>query len=226
MAIVARGGPAIEQDISDRGDLVENGDNGNTFGRRTFVSTGHDSTIMVWTVAANQFALTPAIELTQEQVAMTFDQDLTPAKASPATLPPLRKMLTKLDIAEFVKNTSPNSSNSRDPSPARLKRKGSRLGFASSTPDSNENISPALKRRASADERAKAERRSPSPPAYATRRHAKPTQRGQITKDFFTRQSEWLRRSPSPQDTPKVTSTRQETTANRTRLRRSDAFRR
>lgn len=200
--------------------IIANPDNRNLPGKKCFVSTGHDSTIMVWTIATNQFALTPAIELTQEQATAAFEKDLTPAKATPNTLPPLRKMLTKLDIAEFVKNAPLKSPSTREPSPARLRKKGSRPALRATVSASNENVSPALTRRASTDERAKAERRSPSPPAYATRRHQKPSARGQITKDFYTRQSEWLRRSPSPIDSPTITNNKSDAKANRTRLRR------
>ena len=186
----------------------------------TFVSTGLDSTIMLWSVIPNALiAMTPTVELTQDQAMISYDSDCTPAKASPATLPPLRKVLTKLDIANFVKD-APRSPSLRDPSPARpgLKRKGSRLALATSAiEEADENTSPALRRRASADDRAKMERRSPSPPAYATRRQKKPPARGEVTKDFFTRQSEWLRKSPEPQDTPTV---KQEVRANKARLRR------
>ncbi|KAJ9650261.1 hypothetical protein H2198_010431 [Neophaeococcomyces mojaviensis] len=189
----------------------------------TFVSTGLDSTIMIWTVIPNNhLATTLAIELTQEQVSSNDDSDNVPAKASPATMPPLRKVLTKLDIVEFVKSHSPRTPT-REPSPARLKRKPSKLAIASSAvQESNENVSPALKRRASADDRTKTEQRSPSPPAYATRRTKKPSTRGEVTKDFFTRQSEWLRRSPSPQNTPNgpVANLKQDTRANKSKLRR------
>ncbi|KAK5947458.1 hypothetical protein PMZ80_001608 [Knufia obscura] len=188
---------------------------------KSFVSTGLDSTIMLWSVVPDaQIALTPAVELTQDQATGNHDSDVTPAKASPATLPPLRKVLTKLDIANFVKDAPPRSPSRRDPSPARpgLKRKGSRLALASSAiEEADENTSPALRRRASADERGKLERRSPSPPAYATRRQKKPPARGEVSKDFFTRQSEWLSKSPEPQETP---TAKQEIKANKARLRR------
>jgi len=191
--------------------------------QRSFVTTGLDGTIMLWSVVLNaNLAVTPAVELTQEQATSKYDLDSTPTKASPATLPPLRKMLTKLDMANFAQDAPLRSPSVRDPSPARpgLKRKGSRLALATFAIEENdENTSPALRRRASADDRAKMERRSPSPPAYATRRQKKPSARGEMTKDFFVRQSEWLQRSPkSP-----VTSTaaeKPETKANKARLRR------
>ena len=187
-----------------------------------FVSTGHDSTVMIWSVGVNkQLPVTPAIELTQEQAMRVYDADNTPTKASPATLPPLRKVLTKLDIAEFVKSAPLNSPALRNPSPAQLKRKGSKLALTSSAiAETNENTSPTLQRRASADDRPKLERRSPSPPAYATRRSKKPTTRGEIAKDFFTRQSEWLPRSPSPEDTPIATTLKQDSGVKNSRLRR------
>lgn len=191
--------------------------------KRTFVSSGVDSTIMLWSVVPNaHVALAPAVGFTQDQTTVNHDSDTTPAKASPATLPPLRKVLTKLDIANFVKDAPPRSPSLRDPSPARpsLKTKGSRLALATSAiEEADENISPALRRRASADDRAKLDRRSPSPPAYATRRQKKPSTRGEMTKDFFARQSEWLRKSPEPQDMP-PNALKQEFKANKARLRR------
>jgi len=211
---------AHTEGISDIALLV-NSTEQESASKKAFVSTGLDSTIMLWSVVPNaQVALTPAVELTQDQAMSNYDSDITPAKASPATLPPLRKVLTKLDIANFVKDTPLRSPSRRDPSPARpgLKRKGSRLALATSAiEEADENTSPALRRRASADDRAKLERRSPSPPAYATRRQRKPSARGEVTKDFFTRQSEWLSKSPESQDTP---AGKQETKANKARLRR------
>lgn len=197
-------------------------DPGQDVSKNSFISTGHDSTIMLWTVVkSSQIPFTPVTELTQEQASMSYESEDTPVKGSPATLPPLRKVLTKIDIAEFVRSNSPHSPSGRDPSPARLMRKGSKLALASSAiQEGDENVSPALRRRASADDRAKAERRSPSPPSYATRRIKKPLNRGEVTKDFFSRQSEWLRRSPSPQDTSAGLYTKQESRANKTRLRR------
>lgn len=190
--------------------------------RSSFVSTGHDSTIMLWTVIKNShLVLTSTTELTQEHPNPSYDSDNTPAKASPATLPPLRKVLTKVDIAEFVKPASPRSPSLRDLSPARLKQKSSKLGLASSAiHEGDENASPSLRRRASAEERPKSDRRSPSPPSYATKRYKRSTARGEVTNDFFTRQSEWFRRSPSPQDASTMTATRAETRANKSKLRR------
>jgi len=192
-------------------------------GQPSFVSTGLDGTIMLWSVVRNaNVTLTPAVELTQEQATAKYDSDSTPAKASPATLPPLRKMLTKLDIADFIQDAPPRSSSVRDPSPARpgLKRKGSRLVLVTPAIEGTDENTPSAHRRgASADNRAKMERRSPSPPAYATRRQKKPSVRGEMPKDFFARQSEWLQDSPKSPVTPNSAG-KQEIQANKSRLRR------
>ena len=202
--------------------LLDDASNTGFSARHSFVSTGHDGTIMIWSITANSsLALTPAVELTQEQAFSTQESENVPVKASPALLPPLRRMLTKVDIAEFSKEVSAKSPSLRAASPVRLKKKGSRSDLNLTTKKkTNENTGPSLVRRASADDKAKDERRSPSPPSYATRRHKKPAPRGQISKDFFTRQSEWLRRSPSPQETPKSTSRKVEQTHKMPKLRR------
>jgi len=184
--------------------LVETGTNIERASKPTFVSTGLDSTIMMWTVVSNNHVATgPTIEPTPHGMDVNdTSSDSTPAKASTSVLPPLRKILTRLDVAEFVQSKSPRTPT-RDPSPVRLKRNPSALVLTSSSMNmSTGNASPALIRRASVDGLTKMKERSPSPPAYATRRNKRPPVRDAVTNDLFAKQPEWLRRSPPPPNTP------------------------
>lgn len=187
-----------------------------------FVSVGLDGTIMLWAaVPTTSHAVTPNIELSRAEAEPMYGTNNTPAKNSPATLPPLRKVLTKLDLAEFARDLPATSPRSRAQSPvAKLRRKGSKLALTSSVLESGENIPPSQQRRASADDRVKSERRSPSPPAYATRRQKAPLVRGEISKDFYTRQSEWLKKSPSPEPNNTPSTIKPEQVANKAKLRR------
>ena len=96
----------------------------------TIISTGLDGTIMIWNLVAQppQPLGTPLEELGPGQV-LSPGADMTPTKASPASLPPLRKILSKLDMADFsrIDPASGSTVPIRDPSPARLRRKTSRL---------------------------------------------------------------------------------------------------
>ncbi|KAK5078210.1 hypothetical protein LTS08_002948 [Lithohypha guttulata] len=184
---------------------------------RTFVSAGYDTTIMKWRLCTTS----PAMP-TQEQASLADTTEQTPTKNSSVALPPLRKVLTKADVADFMSHISPKPHLTANSSVSRLKKKNSKLSLAPSinVDRIDENTTPLLQRRASADDKTKAERRSPSPPAYATKRQKKPTIRGEVTKDFFTRQSEWLSASPSPALSPTVPQLRQLPKTNNARLRR------
>lgn len=190
--------------------------------KRHIISTGHDSTIMLWSIGAIvQLLPTPAAEVSEEQLGLKDGSDSTPAKPSLASLPPLRKILTKVDIAEFAK-TSPRSL-SREPSPSRLRRKTSRLAMTSTAiTETNENRSPISQLQGVSERAGKStNKRSPSPQSRAsTMKLKKQRSRPQIGKDLFTKQSEWLRRSPSPPPTDASSASRQEQKANKARLRR------
>lgn len=202
-------------------------DNSASIGQSTqtvrFVSVGLDGTIMLWSaMALAKNATTPAIGVTQDQLGVDYESNSSPVKNSLAALPPLRKVLTQLDLDEFAKDLpgTPVMMRSRSPA-ARLRRMGSKPALTPSTiTETDENIPPVLQRRASADDRTKIERRSPSPPAYATKRQKVPMKRGEVTKDFYTRQSEWLTRSSSPEAPQISVSMRPEQVANKARLRR------
>jgi WD40 repeat protein len=100
------------------------------------VTTGMDGTIMTWRITKNtNLNLSPT---------RASESD---AKRSPASLPPVRKVLTKIEITELT--GSPLSPRSL--SPMRLKRRTSRLALSTTMDDV-------------AEESKKSPRRSPSPP--------------------------------------------------------------
>lgn len=100
--------------------------------RRTVVSAGLDGTLMIWdlTVQPPLPPSTPLQELSPGQALQNFDLKGMP---SPAALrPPLRKVLSKTDLADFsffdpiTKSLTPV----RDQSPPRLRKKTSRYSLA------------------------------------------------------------------------------------------------
>jgi WD40 repeat protein len=110
----------------------EDAESGET--RRTVISSGLDGTIMIWDLKIQlpQPPSTPLQELSQGQVFQTYDSSGTPSKAPVALRPPLRKVLSKSDLADFsffdplTKSLTPV----RDQSPPRVRKKTSRYSLA------------------------------------------------------------------------------------------------
>ncbi|KMU92207.1 WD repeat containing protein [Coccidioides immitis H538.4] len=92
--------------------------------KRTLVSTGLDGIIMIWDLAIQQ-QQTPLSE--NVQVAARAEEE-TPNKESTAVKPPLRRILSRSELAVFQKLDSPSPSPTpiRDPSPPPSRRKTSR----------------------------------------------------------------------------------------------------
>lgn len=173
----------------------------------TIVSTGLDGTIMIWTFskAVSLSAQDASPERSHGLGISTDDPELPGVKPSSASLPPLRKVLTKMDIAELTRpKMSLSPSSPRSLSPIRLKRKTSRLAL-STTVEDVENASPNSGDNASSSKSPQGEkgpkpnpRRSPSPPP---RIHARPRpqrSRTEISKDNAYRSLDGQERSPSP----------------------------
>ena len=92
----------------------------------TVVSTGLDGTIMIWDLKHQpQSSVTPIDDLSQGQALTTK----TSRGASPASLPPMRKILSKLNMADLARidPTSGSPVPVRGFSPSRLQRKPSQL---------------------------------------------------------------------------------------------------
>lgn len=208
--------------------LIENRDTGGCAPERTLVSTGLDGTIMIWGVKATApLAATPMHELSQSQLMDGWESDGTPSKPSPATLPPLRKVLSKVEVLEFSRSIGPASPSSpRALSPPRLTRKRSQLALSSTIveKDEEEEVQPNRLAISDAPPRGReiAERSSsPEPPAGS----AKPKkQRSRSAVGSTSDAKRALQnRSPSPpptSGTPQPSTPRNRMLANNSRLRR------
>ncbi|KAH7156169.1 WD40-repeat-containing domain protein [Dactylonectria macrodidyma] len=142
--------------------LVEDED-----GSRKVVSVGSDGTMMIWTLDLN------------DPIPGSMSRDPSPAKDGVSGRPPLRRVLSKAELAEFQR---PSSVSGRRSPPRTLQRRTSRFNLAASvrTPTSTFPPSPIIgvggldtpSRRPSADSRAA----SPpvSPKARITRRPSLP----------------------------------------------------
>ncbi len=171
--------------VSDIALLGQSGQDHNGSRQCTIVSTGLDGTIMIWRISKTTSAsLQDSQERNQGLGILTDDSESEVAiKPTPASLPPLRKVLTKLDVVELTKqNGVPSPSSPRSVSPVRLKRKTSRLALATTM----ENVEEIPTRTAEAafpamspNPEQRDPRRSPSPPLPATSRLRK--QRSQVS---------------------------------------------
>lgn len=192
----------------------------------TFVSTGLDGTILIWRVSrAGTLPTTPGIS--RDQVAglgLPFDQD-DAAKQSPASLPPIRRVLSKFEIADLTRaNGRLTPSSPRSHSPIRLKRKTSRLALATSIEEvettSSNKLQAQQRSAGSPNARSFDTRRSPSPPVQANLRSQR--SRPELRKGVERPSRTPAERSPSPPMTPPVPLTpRHRQMANNARLRRA-----
>jgi WD40 repeat protein len=111
--------------------LVDRGDDDSTEqSRKTIVSTGLDGLIMIWdaSTAPPRLPSTPVQELSQGNAIADYDLNGTPSRESILKRPPLRKVLSKLDMTAFVPSASPSGNQS----PPRLKKKTSRFALGPS----------------------------------------------------------------------------------------------
>jgi WD40 repeat protein len=202
--------------------LIEQRDPGSDRVQRVLISTGLDGTIMIWNIVVSPLAsFTPVEEVSQAET-MLLSSDGTPVKQSPASLPPLRKLLSKMDAIEFTRSPGIASPPSlRSLSPPRLTRKRSQLAMTATIEEKEEEPKDGS---ASTKEEDKAQviedsRRSPSPPPAALNKLKK--QRSRLEMSSETRAA-MARRSPSPPPMSLSTPTtpRHRTVANNSRLRR------
>jgi WD40 repeat protein len=96
--------------------------------QKTLISTGSDGTIMIWDLSPKTFPLQEPIELTPDT------RDPSPLKDTPSTRPPLRRVLSKAELAEFQR-ASPLSTPTSNRSPPRaVRRKTSRYALSAQSP--------------------------------------------------------------------------------------------
>ncbi|KAI1614946.1 WD40-repeat-containing domain protein [Exophiala viscosa] len=214
--------------VSDIALLEHSGDEDN--GRHcTAVSTGLDGTIMIWRILSHTSVHSPhySQERTQGLGISSGASEDEWVKPSPASLPPLRKVLTKLDIAELTKESGlalPSSPQTL--SPMRLKRKTSRLALTSTLDDVEEAPSRALESSVARNDSPKKDpRRSPSPPPLrVTSRLTKQPSRTDLSRDLESAQKAGaMGRSVSPPPMPisMPTTPKTRNKSNNGRLRRA-----
>jgi WD40 repeat protein len=135
--------------------------------KRALVSTGLDGVVMIWDLSVQPQQVQ---ELSQTNIR---EEDETPAKELTAAKPPLRRILSRSELAVFQRQDSPSGTPTpiRDSSPPRIRRKASRLTLAPPTPK-NGNLTggetpPPLpfSRRSPASTISDSRGRSPSPPS-------------------------------------------------------------
>ena len=171
----------------------------------TIVSTGLDGTIMIWNLAKIS-VLVPG-EISPERVcgigSSSDDPDSPLTKQIPTSLPPLRKVLTKMDIADLTRpSVPPSPSSPRSLSPARIKRKKSRLALSTTIEDieegtirSAETTSPSSRLTTL---NGRDLRRSPSPPARPSLRPKPQRSKTDSTRVSGNGVISVFERSPSP----------------------------
>ena len=190
-----------------------------------FVSTGLDGTIMIWSVLkAAGLPQTPGV-LHDNLAGLGFFGDVVEmAKPSPASLPPMRKVLSKIEIADLTRAAGQLSpSVPRALSPVRLKRKTSRLALLTSAEEVEET--PKGEVEATPPKSAKSPnvasvntQRSPSPPGQRKLRgqRSRPDLGTEVEPNSAKREGSL---SPPPIPVPPVPKGRQQ--ANNSRLRRA-----
>ncbi|ODH51830.1 hypothetical protein GX48_02074 [Paracoccidioides brasiliensis] len=138
-------------------------------GKKTLISTGLDGIIMIWDLSIQQQQ--PVQEI--QPVAPVRAEDAPPAKELTAVKPPLRRILSKTELAGYQRLDAYSSSptTSREQSPPRIRRKSSRYTLNPSISKSGYSTpivsTPPLPppRRSSIILSDAKSRRSPSPPS-------------------------------------------------------------
>ncbi|CZS98459.1 probable transcriptional repressor rco-1 [Rhynchosporium graminicola] len=95
--------------------------------QKTLISTGADGTIMIWD-------LSPKAPELQEPIDTSINRDPSPPKDTASSRPPLRRVLSKAELAEFQR-ASPLSTPTGNRSPPRaIRKKTSRYGLSTQSP--------------------------------------------------------------------------------------------
>jgi WD40 repeat protein len=96
--------------------------------QKTLISTGSDGTIMIWDLSPKAPEVKDAPDIS------VSTRDPSPPKDTPSTRPPLRRVLSRAELAEFQR-ASPLSTPTSNRSPPRVvRRKTSRYGLSSNSP--------------------------------------------------------------------------------------------
>jgi hypothetical protein len=147
--------------VTDALLLEQRGDAEDSQPKRTLISAGMDGILMIWNLSVQQ-------QISPDLVHGTRDDDEGPTKELTAARPPLRKVLSRSELAGFQRPDSPNPTT---PTPVRehsptLFRKMSRLSLAPSSLKNHtvsETSSPASRLSPTLGTPTDRNRRSPSP---------------------------------------------------------------
>jgi WD40 repeat protein len=184
---------------------------------RILVSTGLDGTIMLWNIALSIPAVfTPMQEVAEAQTMQGWESDGTPVKPSPVSLPPLRKVLTKMDMIEFTKSPAMSPSSARSLSPPRLTRKRSTLAMSSTIDEKEEEHHTEATPRSKSIPTITDSDRSPSPPPQLAGTLRKQRSAMDMNRKVTGRRSP----SPPPFAVSQPSTPRHRSAANNSRLRR------
>ncbi|KAH8811655.1 WD repeat protein-like protein [Xylogone sp. PMI_703] len=89
---------------------------------KTMISTGSDGTIMIWELAPRP------PDLVEQPEASPSSHEASPAKETTSARPPLRRVLSKAELAEFQKSSPVATPNNKGSPPRTIRRKSSRYG--------------------------------------------------------------------------------------------------
>jgi WD40 repeat protein len=96
--------------------------------KTTLISTGADGTIMIWEVSPHA----PSLPEIFEPASDTRDQS--PTKEATSTRPPLRRVLSKAELAEFQRPSPTSTPTGRGSPPRSLRRKTSKYTMSTQSP--------------------------------------------------------------------------------------------
>ena len=140
--------------------------------QKILISTGSDGTIMTWNLSPKPPEIQDPADLIREP---------SPPKETPSARPPLRRVLSRAELAEFQRASPVSTPNNRQTSPPRtVRRKTSRYGLSASSPTILPPI-PANSKHMSASDESSSRRGSPRnrsrspPPSPKTKEMRRPS---------------------------------------------------
>jgi WD40 repeat protein len=96
--------------------------------RTTLISTGADGTIMIWGVSPRSLSLPDMFEPSCDA------RDESPTKDATSTRPPLRRVLSKAELAEFQRPSPASTPTGRGSPPRSIRRKTSKYSMSTQSP--------------------------------------------------------------------------------------------
>ncbi len=96
--------------------------------KTTLISTGADGTVMIWEVSPRPPSLPDVFEPNSDS------RDESPTKEATSTRPPLRRVLSKAELAEFQRASPASTPTGRGSPPRSLRRKTSKYSMSAQSP--------------------------------------------------------------------------------------------